>query len=954
MEHKIIQISPVLESFGNAQTVMNDNSSRFGKYSRMLFNDSYQIMGVQLSEYLLEKSRVVEQQDGERNFHIFYYIFASPDAKTKLGLTEPKDYNSLGGELWPDNTAMYNELVAALNAVGFTEEEQETIHCMLAAIIHLSNIQFEGDDKSYIKSTSNESVKHAARLLQLDEAGLIKCLTVLQTVTRGEHIERLYTTSQAYDCRDAMAKALYSRLFSWIVCRVNELLAPSLYAKKTMRPGVAAVKSIPAYEIGVLDIFGFENFKDNSFEQICINLAHEQLQHFFNKHTFQLELEEYEKEGIDGKKISFTDNGPLLTMFLARPVGILTLLDEECAFPQATDTSFVEKIDKHFKDNAFYKPVVRSRGHPAFSISHFPGVVEYNGTNFLEKNRDNLAADIVAVLEASEVDLVSDLFYGNISSTGQLEIMKRDRTKTHRGKAVGETSEVVNKANKKSPSLSAQFKNSLTELVEKMTQCFPHFIRCIKPNQSQRPDNFMDEFVGIQLGYTGVMEANRIRQEGYSWRPEFGEFVRRFKIIAFPVTMLKRVQENVSNAKKIIEAAGLTDYQIGKTKLFLKFYHLDQMEAQLRLFYKRVVTVQSEFRARKARLLLKRKKELAAMNAAERAAAEAAEAERVRVQEEKLAALAKLEKERAEADAKREEEARKAAELLAQQAEAEARRAEAELKKLAEEASGEEARKRAEEAAEQARIAKEEQERALEEAIEAREAELRALKEAEDLKMAKEKAEEEVQKITLQRRESKKRREEDSARQQAEQEEKEAKAKELSERLAKAEEEAAQAKQRSEFLEKQRQEEEAKKEADLALTDYTSGNFDMVKWIQHEHGTNGIPDDVQVTARFVKGKVSKTGLVNKSWKNRFFILNVDDQTLRYYESDKAKKEKGSVHGGEILRVFSPPQTSSLQPGTFMIETPDRTYFCRTSSAAAAAVWVSALSVFRVHAEKQKK
>ena len=233
-------------------------------------------------------------------------------------------------------------------------------------------------------------------------SSLESVLLGFDTVTRGETIRRLYDVDHAYDCRDALAKALYGSLFGWIVQRINEMLSPELQQLKLSkgRPG-AAQRAAPAYEIGVLDIFGFENFESNSFEQICINVAHEQLQYFFNQHTFRLELEEYEAEGIDGASISFRDNKPLLDMFLQKPIGVLTLLDEECAFPQATDQSFVDKVNKHFKDNDAFVPVKVSRGHPAFGIKHFAADVEYNATNMIEKNRDNLAADIVALMRVS-------------------------------------------------------------------------------------------------------------------------------------------------------------------------------------------------------------------------------------------------------------------------------------------------------------------------------------------------------------------------------------------------------------------------------------------------------------------------------------------------------------------------------------------------------------------------
>ena len=400
-------------------------------------------------------------------------------------------------------------------------------------------------------------------------------------------------------------------------------------------------------------------------------------------------------------------------------------------------------------------------------IKHFPGTVEYNATHFLEKNRDNLAADIVGVLQDSSVELVTDVFRGDVDELGHVNLQHGRRgARTHRGEAV---TQQTNTANRKAPSLGAQFKNSLSDLVDKMTACYPHFVRCIKPNQRQVPDDFEDEFVRTQLGYTGVLEATRIRREGFSWRPTFAEFVRRFKILAFPAHLLSRVQENMTAAKKILAVSKLEPVLVGRTKLFLKWHHQEEMEGKLRKYYDDVVRVQCAVRAMFARRVYRRRLERARMDAAQRAEAEAKEAEETRQREEarlarqqreaqekaaeaaRLAELARLEREKADAEARAAEEARKSREADMLRMEAEARKAEAEAARVAELARIEADRINKERAIAQAEMAEEERTKALEEANKAREAEIRAMEEAEALKEAMEAARAEAQEMRLQR-----------------------------------------------------------------------------------------------------------------------------------------------------------------------------------------------------------
>lgn len=1028
LEQQILEVSPLLEAFGNAKTTMNNNSSRFGKYTRLLFDAQGGVMGVQLSEYLLERARVVEQHAGERNFHVFYYIFASENLAKYL-LSPDTKYKILGGEMWANNAEMYQQLRQAMQTIGFGDEEEDQFFRILAACIHLGNVDIAGEEVASF--VDGPHLAHAATLLDVPVDRLTTALLGTNTITRGETIRRLFTRAQASDAKDALIKALYGSLFGWIVTSINEMLAPELHQKRLAggRPG-RALAAAPALEIGVLDIFGFENFTTNGFEQICINLAHEQLQFFFNRHHFSQELEAYVAEGVDATKVTFRDNEPLLKIFLERPIGLLSLLDEESSFPKATDVTFVDKLNHHFKDCAEFVVTMRSRGYPSFGIKHFAAEVEYNATSFLEKNRDNLAGDVVDLMQESGVTVVQDVFLGEILNTGQIRprAHQADAPRFHRGKAVNTT---VSKVNRKPPTLSQQFKNSLAILIERMNACYPHFIRCIKPNGVQASENFQDDMVRTQLSYTGVLEATRIRQEGYAWRPTFAEFVSRYKLLAFPLSKIKLVQENSRTAKRIIEFAALENFMVGHTRLFLKYYHLDQMEAALRKYYATVLSTQCLIRGYFARRQLARLKERARMNAAERAAAEQRdaeerarleairlerEAEQAREADEEAAQLAeqeRLRREKEEADVRAQEQLRHTEELESQKQAAERARQEAEAQALAKIKAAEEAhaaKKKAEEEAERARKQREEALRLAELALQrAEETEVQVdqlAREAEEARSAKEQSEKEAQRHRVERQKSRKKRQEDSqrlAQEAAERAEEEAeladqarRAKEKADEEARKAEEARQAQLRLTREEKEKQmlehirrieeeaaktkafaeeqsriaaeamaakeaadeiarraeeehrqeearvaEEHAAEEAELTAADFRRPEFKLDERIQTLIDMP-VPAELHVDHRTVKGWLLKIGQHRKSWKRRWFVMDLNSMVLHYFENEKEKKEKGSIPLEMVLRCYTPSEQK--KQNLFMVETLQRTYFMQATSPEAMRAWVAAISV----------
>ncbi|EGD79135.1 hypothetical protein PTSG_09865 [Salpingoeca rosetta] len=559
LENQILQVNPLLEAFGNAATIMNDNSSRFGKYTELIFDAEGHVCGAKISDYLLEKSRVVQQQHGEQNFHIFHYIFASP-FKDKYALASKDDFPYIRDErLFSDREAAHQHdiVTRALKDVGFDDNEMEMLHDVLAAILHLSRIAFSAPEEHDPASLAADSASVCARvssLLGVDASKLQSALLTTTTITRGEAIVKPYTTMQAQDSRDAAAKELYRRMFAWIVSSINAILDPEGQAAKAQpeqRSRLAPPSADKRFIIGILDIFGFENFDVNSFEQFCINLANEQLQHFFNQHIFKMEMEEYRRENVDATDVAFIDNQPVLDMFLNRPMGLLALLDEESHFPRATDDSLVGKFHKHFSSHAAFS--VPQGDACEFHIKHYAGTVMYDGIGFLDKNRDSLAPDVVHLFADSSVSVVAESFQASISSTGQI-IPSRARWSSNVGKRKNKAT-LSNTTNKRALTVSAQFRNSLLLLVDNMAQ-------------------------------------------------------RAYKVIAYsPDTT---IEPGAFSCQRVLDTAGIRDFKLGRTKVFLKYYDAETLEVKVTRFKQLAVTFQKVARgfiARRSVVQMQRERE---------------------------------------------------------------------------------------------------------------------------------------------------------------------------------------------------------------------------------------------------------------------------------------------------------------------------------------------------------
>uniref|UniRef100_A0A8C0GL37 non-specific serine/threonine protein kinase n=1 Tax=Chelonoidis abingdonii TaxID=106734 RepID=A0A8C0GL37_CHEAB len=606
LREKILQVNPLVEAFGNACTAINDNSSRFGKYLEMMFTPTGAIMGAKISEYLLEKSRVIKQAVGEKNFHIFYYIYAGLFHQKKLseyrlpGKKPPRYIDNETGRVMQDIITkdsygrQFEAIQHCFRIIGFTDEEVHSVYKILAGILNTGNIEFAAissqhqTDKSEVPNA--EALDNAAVLLSIGSEELQEALTSHCVVTRGETIIRTNTVDKAADVRDAMSKALYGRLFSWIVNRINTLLQPD--------KNICNAES--RMNVGILDIFGFENFTRNSFEQLCINIANEQIQFYFNQHIFALEQMEYQNEGIDATTVEYEDNRPLLDMFLQKPMGVLSLLDEESRFPQATDLTLVDKFEDNLRCKYFWRP---KRVELCFGIQHYAGKVLYDAYGFLEKNRDTLPADIVVVLRTSENKLLQQLFSSPLTKTGNLAQARARVTAASRslppqlsaGRIKIDTMEMMRHpeetTNMKRQTVASYFRYSLMDLLSKMVVGQPHFVRCIKPNDDQKAWKFSQERVLVQLQYTGILETVKIRQQGYSHRILFEEFVKRYYYLVFKAHQTPLGSRESCIA--ILEKSKLDNWVLGKTKVFLKYYHIEQLNLFLQEVIGRVVVMQA-------------------------------------------------------------------------------------------------------------------------------------------------------------------------------------------------------------------------------------------------------------------------------------------------------------------------------------------------------------------------
>ncbi|KAM9782579.1 myosin IEb [Neosynchiropus ocellatus] len=557
----ILQSNPLLEAFGNAKTVRNNNSSRFGKYFEIQFSRGGAPDGGKISNFLLEKSRVVSQNPGERNFHIYYQLLegASGEQRENLGVTTPDYYNYLNqsGTYTVEDVndkKEFSDTMEAMSVVGLSLEEQDSVLQLVAGILHLGNINFR-EENNYAVVESQDFLAFPAFLLGIPQDGLCSKLTsrIMDSKWGGktESISVTLNTEQAVFTRDALSKALYTRLFDYLVDCVNK----------------AMQKDQEELNIGVLDIYGFEIFQKNGFEQFCINFVNEKLQQIFIELTLKAEQEEYVQEGIMWKPIEYFNNKVVCDLIESKlnPPGIMSVLDDVCATMHAkgegADQTLLQKLQGQIGAHEHF-----SSWNKGFVIHHYAGKVSYDVSGFCERNRDVLFNDIIELMQSSEFPFIRALFPEN------LEAEKRGRPST----------------------ASSKIKKQANSLVQTLMKCTPHYIRCIKPNESKRPRDWEDNRVRHQVEYLGLRENIRVRRAGYAYRRVFNKFLQRYAILTKETWPSWRGEQR-QGVLHLLNSVHMDQdqYQLGKSKVFIKapesLFLLEEMRERKYNGYARVI-----------------------------------------------------------------------------------------------------------------------------------------------------------------------------------------------------------------------------------------------------------------------------------------------------------------------------------------------------------------------------
>uniref|UniRef100_A0A8C4LUY0 Myosin-7 n=1 Tax=Equus asinus TaxID=9793 RepID=A0A8C4LUY0_EQUAS len=588
LEDQIIEANPALEAFGNAKTVRNDNSSRFGKFIRIHFGATGKLASADIETYLLEKSRVIFQLKAERDYHIFYQILSNkkPELLDMLLITNnPYDYAFISqGETTVASIDDAEELMATDNAfdvLGFTSEEKNSMYKLTGAIMHFGNMKFKQKPREeQAEPDGTEEADKSAYLMGLNSADLLKGLCHPRVKVGNEYVTKGQNVQQVAYAKGALAKAVYERMFNWMVARINATL-------ETKQPR--------QYFIGVLDIAGFEIFDFNSFEQLCINFTNEKLQQFFNHHMFVLEQEEYKKEGIEWEFIDFGMDLQACIDLIEKPMGIMSILEEECMFPKATDMTFKAKLfDNHLgKSSNFQKPRnIKGKPEAHFSLIHYAGTVDYNILGWLQKNKDPLNETVVDLYKKSSLKMLSNLFANYLGADAPIE---KGKGKAKKGSSF--------------QTVSALHRENLNKLMTNLRSTHPHFVRCIIPNETKSPGVIDNPLVMHQLRCNGVLEGIRICRKGFPNRILYGDFRQRYRILNPAAIPEGQFIDSRKGAEKLLSSLDIdhNQYRFGHTKVFFKAGLLGLLEEMRDERLSRIITrIQAQSRGVLARMEFKK------------------------------------------------------------------------------------------------------------------------------------------------------------------------------------------------------------------------------------------------------------------------------------------------------------------------------------------------------------
>uniref|UniRef100_H3H2D8 Myosin motor domain-containing protein n=1 Tax=Phytophthora ramorum TaxID=164328 RepID=H3H2D8_PHYRM len=570
---QIIQANPLLESFGNAKTVRNDNSSRFGKFTELQFTIEGQLIGARSRTYLLEKSRVTTQAQGERNFHIFYQLLAQRKnfPELELDMVDSFKYVSFQAQApGGDEEGDLSRTREALELVGIEQPLQQEIIQILGAVLHLGETAFttrNGDvDASQLVDLKHFSV--ACRLLGVEVEALERAVCNRNVFVGREVILKPMTHDQAADCRDALAKSLYSKLFLWLVEQINQTIG-------------VKVKGAGSF-IGILDIFGFEHFETNSFEQFCINYANEKLQQKFVQDVLKTVQIEYEEENISWSHITFADNQDVLNLIEGR-LGVISFLNEESLLATGTDASFASKLGAVMENNPLLETPRLNKC--AFSIYHYAGKVTYDASGFLDKHRDAILPDIKQCMSKSSLKILSKMFTDDVNASSASSAAPSARGRSRSSSKKG------GHAQTRRTTVGTQFKESLSQLMEKIGLTEVHYVRCLKPNPLKSANCFSHGDIVSQLRCAGVIEAIRVSRSAYPSRMPHLECVKKFRVLqtgAVP-TQGKFISDSDTEhiksqceemMEKLLPGRNIQDYQVGLTRVYFREGVLEELETK--------------------------------------------------------------------------------------------------------------------------------------------------------------------------------------------------------------------------------------------------------------------------------------------------------------------------------------------------------------------------------------